>query len=78
MSFLNCHFKKLKPLKQFVSLWTYEPPGTDARVFVSIFGHYNWTFDDPFFRLMLLRGMAWAAKDNPYRLNQLAVEGLRQ
>ncbi len=56
--------------------WTYEPPGTEARVFVSIFGHYTWTFDDPFFRLILLRGMAWAAKANPYRLDQLALEGV--
>lgn len=57
--------------------WTYEPPGTDARVFVSIFGHYMWTFDDPFFRLMLLRGMCWAAKENPYRLDQMALEGVK-
>jgi putative heme-binding domain-containing protein len=57
--------------------WTYEPPGTDARVFVSIFGHYSWTFDDPFFRLMLLRGMCWAAKETPYRLDQLALEGVK-
>jgi type 1 glutamine amidotransferase len=57
--------------------WTYEPAGTGARVFVSIFGHYMWTFDDPFFRLMLLRGMCWAARDNPYRLDPLALEGLQ-
>jgi len=57
--------------------WTYEPPGADARVFVSIFGHYMWTFDDPFFRLMLLRGMAWAAKQNPYRLDPLALDGVK-
>jgi putative heme-binding domain-containing protein len=57
--------------------WTYEPPGTAARVFVSIFGHYMWTFDDPFFRLMLLRGMSWAAKETPYRLDQLALDGVK-
>lgn len=57
--------------------WTYEPPGTDARVLVSIFGHYMWTFDDPFFRLMLLRGMCWAAKETPYRLDPLAVAGVK-
>lgn len=56
--------------------WTYEPEGTKARVFVSIFGHYMWTFDDPLFRLMLLRGMAWAAHENPYRLDALATEGI--
>ena len=57
--------------------WTYEPPDTQARVFVSIFGHYMWTFDDPLFRVMLLRGMAWAAKTNPYRLDRLALDGVK-
>jgi putative heme-binding domain-containing protein len=56
--------------------WTYEPPGTNARVFVSIFGHYAWTFDDPLFRLLLLRGISWAAKENSYRLDPLALEGV--
>ncbi len=56
--------------------WTYEPAGTTARVFVSIFGHYMWTFDDPLFRLLLLRGMAWAAKESPYRWDALAVDGV--
>ncbi len=57
--------------------WTYEPEGTPARVFVSIFGHYTWTFDDPYFRLLLLRGMAWAAKDHTYRFDPLAIDGVR-
>lgn len=58
--------------------WTYEPVGTQARVFVSIFGHYMWTFDDPYFRLLLLRGMAWAARGNPnlYRFDSLATDGV--
>jgi len=57
--------------------WTYEAPDTKSRVFVSIFGHFYWTFDDPYFRLMLLRGMAWAAKDDVYRFDKLAVEGVK-
>jgi type 1 glutamine amidotransferase len=57
--------------------WTYEAPDTRGRVFVSIFGHYMWTFDDPYFRLLLLRGMAWAARDNPYRFDALATDGVR-
>lgn len=57
--------------------WSYESPDTKGRVFVSIFGHYYWTFDDPYFRLMLLRGMAWAAKDDVYRFDKLAVEGVK-
>lgn len=57
--------------------WTYEPEGLPARVFVSIFGHYMWTFDDPYFRLLLLRGMAWAAKESPYRFDALSTDGVR-
>jgi type 1 glutamine amidotransferase len=57
--------------------WTYEAPDTKGRTFVSIFGHYMWTFDDPFFRLMLLRGMAWAAKDEVYRFDKLAIDGVK-
>lgn len=56
--------------------WTAEPADSKGRVFVSIFGHYMWTFDDPYFRLLLMRGMAWAARDNPYRFDALATEGL--
>lgn len=56
--------------------WTYEPPASPARVFVSIFGHYAWTFEDPYFRLLLLRGMGWAARDNPYRFDKLALDGV--
>ena len=56
--------------------WTYEASDTKGRVFVSIFGHFMWTFDDPYFRLMLLRGMGWAAKDDVYRFDKLAVEGV--
>jgi len=57
-------------------LWAYESPDTKGRVFVSIFGHFMWTFDDPYFRLMLLRGMAWSAKDDVYRFDKLAVDGV--
>lgn len=39
-------------------MWTFERgPG---RVFASIPGHYFWTLDDPFWRLVCLRGIAWA------------------
>jgi len=46
-----------------------------GRVFVCILGHNVWTFDDPFFRLLLLRGMAWAAGESPYRFDGLATRG---
>lgn len=42
-----------------------------GRVFVSIPGHYMWTFDDPAFRLLLLRGIAWVGHRNVDRFNDL-------
>ncbi|HAB16930.1 MAG TPA: hypothetical protein DCE44_10820, partial [Verrucomicrobiales bacterium] len=57
--------------------WTFEPTDSKGRVFVSIFGHYMWTFDDPYFRLLLLRGIAWAGRDYPYRFDALAVDGVK-
>lgn len=56
-------------------MWTFENgPG---RVFVSIPGHYTWTFDDPAFRLLLLRGMCWAANVPADLLSELATVGAR-
>jgi hypothetical protein len=53
--------------------WTVEP--ARGRVFVSIPGHYSWTFDDPLFRVLLLRGIAWAAKEPVDRFNALVWPG---
>jgi type 1 glutamine amidotransferase len=44
-----------------------------GRVFVSIPGHYMWSFDDPAFRLLLLRGIAWAGHRNVDRFNDLVT-----
>ena len=55
--------------------WTLEP--SKGRVFVSIPGHFAWTFDDPLFRLLLLRGIAWAAGEPVDRFNELAPLGAR-
>jgi type 1 glutamine amidotransferase len=54
-------------------VWTVEPG--KGRVFVSIPGHYSWTFDDPLFRVLLLRGIAWAAKEPVDRFNDLVWPG---
>ena len=55
--------------------WAYEHgPG---RVFVSILGHYNWTFDDPLFRVLILRGICWVARQSEDRLSELATVGAR-
>ena len=56
-------------------IWTRENgPG---RVFVSIPGHYTWTFDDPLFRVLILRGISWAAHAPEDRLTPLAAIGAR-
>ncbi len=47
----------------------------NGRVFSCILGHYTWTFDDPYFRILLLRGMAWAVGESPYRFDRLVVRG---
>jgi putative heme-binding domain-containing protein len=55
--------------------WTLEP--SKGRVFVSIPGHYSWTFDDPLFRVLLLRGIAWTAREPVDRFNELVWIGAR-
>ncbi len=55
--------------------WTMEP--NRGRVFVSIPGHYSWTFDDPLFRILLLRGIAWSAREGVDRFNDLVLLGVQ-
>jgi type 1 glutamine amidotransferase len=54
-------------------LWSLEHG--QGRVFVSIPGHYSWTFDDPLFRILLLRSIAWSAKEPVDRFNELVWPG---
>ncbi len=49
----------------------------EGRIFVSIPGHFTWTFDDPLFRLLLLRGICWAGHQPMDRLSELAAIGAR-
>ena len=51
--------------------WTVERD--QGRVFVSIPGHYMWTFDDPAFRTLLLRGIAWVGRRDVDRFNDLVM-----
>ncbi len=44
-----------------------------GRVHVNILGHYNWTFNDPLFRVVALRGIAWAAGQPVDRFAELAT-----
>lgn len=55
--------------------WAYQRG--KGRVFGCTPGHFNWTFDDPLFRILLLRGMAWAAGESPSRFDPLALRGAR-
>ncbi|MES2709919.1 MAG: ThuA domain-containing protein [Verrucomicrobiota bacterium] len=50
----------------------------NSRVFGCIPGHYTWTFDDPLYRLIVLRGIAWAAQQPDIsRLAELMTVGAR-
>jgi len=47
-----------------------------GRVFACIPGHYTWTLDDPLYRIIVLRGIAWAAQQQDVnRLTELALVG---
>ena len=48
-----------------------------GRVFVSIPGHFSWSFDDPLFRVLLLRGIAWSGKAPVDQFNELVTPGAR-
>ncbi|MHB8862873.1 MAG: ThuA domain-containing protein [Pirellulaceae bacterium] len=51
--------------------WTYELG--KGRVYGCVLGHNNRTFDHPYFRMALLRGMAWAAHADPRRFDPLVL-----
>lgn len=55
-------------------IWCREHGG--GRIFVSIPGHYSWSFDDPLFRIVLLRGIAWTANEPIDRFSPLARMGV--
>ena len=61
--------------KDWPMIWTFEKGR--GRVFASIIGHYSWSYDDPLFRIILLRGIAWAAREPVGRLERLATEGVK-
>lgn len=62
-----------EPTKDEPIFWKHEYG--KGRVYGCILGHYSWTFDDPYFRILLLRGMAWAAGESPYRFDSLVLRG---
>ena len=52
--------------------WCYELGA--GRVFGCVPGHCAQTFDDPVFRKLLLRGIAWSAGESPMRFGELAAK----
>jgi putative heme-binding domain-containing protein len=60
--------------KSWPMIWTYAPSG---RVLACILGHYSWTFDDPIFRILFLRGLAWTAGCSFDRFVPLVTEGIK-
>ena len=51
--------------------WTFERGS--GRVFTSVPGHYTWTLRDPLWRIVLLRGVAWAGHRDPALLLPMAT-----
>lgn len=50
-------------------VWTHEKG--QGRVFATVLGHYTGTLDDPLFRMLVLRGIAWAGRQQTDRLQGL-------
>lgn len=55
--------------------WTQEPK-TGGRIFVTLGGHYSSVFDDPLFRILLLRGISWTAHEPVDRFKKLVEAGI--
>jgi type 1 glutamine amidotransferase len=48
-----------------------------GRVFCCIPGHFTWTHDDPFYRILVYRGICWAARRPLNRLDDAVFTGAR-
>ena len=48
-----------------------------GRVVANTLGHYSWTYDDPMFRILFLRSLAWVTNDELNRFNDLILLGAR-
>ncbi len=58
--------------KEWPMLWTYQPGR--GRVWASVIGHYSATFDDPLFKILVLRGIAWAGDQPLHRFQSLTTQ----
>lgn len=48
-----------------------------GRVFCCIPGHFTWTHDDPLYRILVFRGLSWAARRPLSRLDSAVFTGAR-
>ena len=53
-------------------VWTFEKG--QGRVFGSVIGHYTWTHEDPLYRILILRGIAWVAGRPAGQFENLAIQ----
>ncbi|MBI3855942.1 MAG: ThuA domain-containing protein, partial [Planctomycetes bacterium] len=52
--------------------WVYEVG--KGRTFSTLLGHYSWTFDDPYFRILVLRAMSWAVREPLDRFDKVIFD----
>ena len=58
--------------KDWPVVWTFTKG--KGRVFGTVYGHFVWTLDDPLYRVLVFRGLAWASGDNDvHRFDEQAV-----
>jgi type 1 glutamine amidotransferase len=57
------------------ALWTFSPPGKPGKVYGFLMGHLNASFNDPLFRGILMRGMAWAGNTEFSRFRPAVYSG---
>ena len=56
------------------AFWTYT--SGKGRAFGTTTGHYTYTYFDPIYRLILLRGIAWSLKEDPAPFMPLVFHGI--
>ena len=61
--------------KDWPVMWTRQVG--KGKVFVSVAGHNYFTFNDPYFRIILLRAMAWAMNESFDPFKPLVTKGIK-
>ncbi|MDA7911953.1 ThuA domain-containing protein [bacterium] len=56
------------------AFWTYQ--SGKGRVFGTTTGHYTYTYFDPMYRLLLMRGLAWTLNEDPAPFMPLVFQGI--